>query len=516
VSLLRRNRPPAEERPPHHGRSMLLRFALAAVVIFALTAASVSSAVLLEVDSAIQIFKRNSTPLDPAVDDLLANVQPGKPQTVLIIGDDRRWADTHDARGKLLKRPASTRSDTMILVHLDPSRGATAIMSLPRDLRTEIPGYGTQKLNAAFAYGEDKLALKTIHGLLGIPIHHYVRVTFWGFRGIVDRVGCIYTDIDRWYFNDNNPPAGGGGPYAAIDVKAGYQKVCGQRALDYVRFRHLDSDIVREARQQQFISDARGQVGIGSLFSNRAQLLRIFGRSVRTDIRSNKAVLGLLKLVAESSNHPLQPIHIDLTDATDGSGDVLASPQAIQDAVRRFIDVQATAAPKGRQPSTTKRRTRKRSRASAQLPPGLVLNKTAGEDVGAQLSVKLGSRLPVFYPKVMTLTGNYKPNDSRAYTIRDRSGKRYRAYRLVAYEGHFGQYYGVQGTSWPSPPILDDPSETRRVGGRTFDLFYDGKRLRLVAWRTSRGAYWVSNTLLRSLTERQMLALARSLTRVGR
>jgi polyisoprenyl-teichoic acid--peptidoglycan teichoic acid transferase len=515
VSLLRRDRPTGEERPPRVGRSMLVRFALGALVIFALSAASVSSAVLLEVDSAVQIFAKESKPLDPAVDDLLANVEPGKPQTVLIIGDDRRWADTHDANGKLLKKPAPTRSDTMILVHLDPSRGATAIMSLPRDLRTDIPGYGTQKLNAAFAYGEDKLALKTIRNLLGIPIHHYVRVTFWGFRGIVDRVGCIYTDIDRWYFNDNNPPAGGGAPYATIDVKAGYQKVCGQKALDYVRFRHLDSDIVREARQQQFLSDARGQVGIGSLFSNRAQLLRIFGRSVRTDIRSSKAVLGLLKLVAESSNHPLQPVHIDVTDATDGSGDVLATHEAIQQAVRRFINVQATTTPKGREPSTTTKRRRKRSRASTQLPRGLVVNKTAGEDLGAQLSVKLGSRLPVYYPKVMTATGNYKPNDSRAYTIKDRSGNRYRAYRIVAYEGRFGQYYGVQGTTWPSPPILDDPSETRRVGKRTFELFYDGKRLRLVAWRTSRGAYWVSNTLLRSLSEKQMLALASSLTRVG-
>jgi LCP family protein required for cell wall assembly len=514
VSLLRRTHVPPEQRPPHLGRRMLLRFALGAMVIFALTAASVSSAVLLEVDSAVKIFTRESRPLDPAVNDLLANVEPGKPQTILIIGDDRRWADTHDANGKPLKRPAPTRSDTMILVHLDPSRGATAIMSLPRDLRVDIPGYGTQKLNAAFAIGEDKLALKTIRGLLGIPIHHYVRVTFWGFRGIVDRVGCIYTDIDRWYFNDNNPPAGGGPPYAAIDVKAGYQKVCGQKALDYVRFRHLDSDIVREARQQQFLSDARGQVGIGSLFSDRSELLRIFGRSVRTDIRSSRSVLSLLKLVAESSNHPLQPVHIAVTDATDGSGDVQATPQAIQDAVHRFIKVQATA-PKARRQSGGGHGKRRRSHSGTSVPAGLMVNKTAGEDLGAQLSVKLGSRLPVLYPKLITATGNYKPNDSRAYVIKDRSGKRYRAYRIVAYEGHFGQYYGVQGTTWPSPPILDDPSETRRVGGRTFELFYDGKRLRLVAWRTARAVYWVSNTLLRSLSEKQMLALASSLTRVG-
>jgi hypothetical protein len=86
---------------------------------------------------------------------------------------------------------------------------------------------------------------------------------------------------------------------------------------------------------------------------------------------------------------------------------------------------------------------------------------------------------------------------------------------MVAYEGSIGQYYGVQGTDWKAPPILDDPSEIAHMRGRRYELFYDGSRLRLVAWRTERGVYWVSNTLLRTLTNRQMLALARSLTRVG-
>ena len=66
-----------------------------------------------------------------------------------------------------------------------------------------------------------------------------------------------------------------------------------------------------------------------------------------------------------------------------------------------------------------------------------------------------------------------------------------------------------------APPILDDPSERRRMGGRTYELFYDGHRLRIVAWRTPRAVYWVSNTLMRTLTNRQMLAIARSLKRAG-
>jgi len=78
-----------------------------------------------------------------------------------------------------------------------------------------------------------------------------------------------------------------------------------------------------------------------------------------------------------------------------------------------------------------------------------------------------------------------------------------------------GQYYGVQGTTWKAPPILDNASEQRRIGGRKFRLYFDGSRLRMVAWQTDRAVYWVSNTLLQSLTNKQMLGLAESLTRVG-
>jgi hypothetical protein len=77
-----------------------------------------------------------------------------------------------------------------------------------------------------------------------------------------------------------------------------------------------------------------------------------------------------------------------------------------------------------------------------------------------------------------------------------------------------GEYYGVQGTTWKDPPILDDVSEERRFGRRTFELHYDGDRLRLVAWRTPKAVYWVSNTLLQTLSERQMIAIARSTRRL--
>jgi LCP family protein required for cell wall assembly len=486
---------------------MYKRFALAGVIITLLAAATVASAVLLEVNEAFQIFHRNTTPLDPAVKGLLADVEPGKPQTILVIGDDRRKAEA------LQKHPPPTRSDTMILVRLDPSKGATALMSLPRDLLVNIPGHGKQKLNAAFAYGEDRLTLRTVRNLLKIPIHHYVRVTFWGFRGAVDRLGCVYVDVDHRYFNDNRPPNGGGPPYAAIDVGAGYQKLCGSDALDYVRYRHLDNDLIRAARQQSFLGEAKGQIGVSSVWSNRKELLRIFGQSVRTDIDSRSAVLSLLRLVALSATKPIQEVQFPAQDVGDGSGNVDISDKALHSTVDAFLAARANkvTVATGKSGSAGKG---KGKRKPASLPVGVVRNRNAAEDIAAPLQVKL-SGLPVYYPTLITSTGSYKTTDARAYDIVDRTGKRHRAYRIVAYAGRIGQYYGVQGTDWRSPPILDDPTKRETADGRKYELFYDGSRIKLVAWRSRRGSYWVSNTLLRTLTNRQMLAIAHSLRSLG-
>jgi LCP family protein required for cell wall assembly len=494
--------------------SLLKRFAIGAVVIFTLSAATVASAVLLEVGEVSSIIKDESVPLAVQVRSQLQDVAPGKPQTILVIGDDRRKIDVQQGN--------PTRSDTMILVRLDPKKGATAMMSLPRDLLVDIPGHGRDKLNSAFAIGEDALTLKTIRSLLGIPIHHYVRVTFWGFKQAVDRLGCVYVDIDRKYFNDNNPPNGGGGAYAAINVPAGYQKLCGQRALDYVRYRHLDSDLVRAARQQSFLGQAKDQIGVSGVFSDRKTLLRIFARSVRTDIRSSRSILSLLKLVAESSSKPVAEVQFPALDAGDGSGNVVVSDDSLHATVQRFLAARASKGARGTTPAsvgakqraarTRKPRTSSKS-ASTATAPGLATAKGAGEDEAARLQVKLPS-LPVYAPRLLAAGGRYRTDYARAYSIADRGGHRHRAYRIVAFQGTIGQYYGVEGTTWMSPPLLDDPSERRTIAGRTYELFYDGGRLRLVAWRTPKAVYWLSNTLLRTLTNRQMLAIARSSARV--
>src|ERR671932_1253668 len=203
----------------------------------------------------------------------------------------------------------------MLLVRLDPSKASTAVMSIPRDLKTQITLPNgrtvTDKINAAYALGGPKLSVKTIKKLLNVRINHVVNVNFGGFRRAVNRLGCVYVDVDRDYFNDNNPPVDSPTKYATIDINPGYQRLCGKDSLDYVRYRHLDNDLVRAARQQSFLAQAKAQIGLGRLFGDRKALLRIFGRYTQTDIaRDNtKAILRLLKLAFEASKNPIREVH---------------------------------------------------------------------------------------------------------------------------------------------------------------------------------------------------------------
>src|SRR4051794_13532110 len=124
-----------EERPPRPAFGLYKRAALAAVLIVLASAGAVSAAILLEVKDDVTIFinaGRNNRIKD--IKGALDDVDAGEPQTILVAGSDRRWADR--------KTKAPPRSDTIMLIRLDPSRGATGVMNIPRDLKTEIPGYG--------------------------------------------------------------------------------------------------------------------------------------------------------------------------------------------------------------------------------------------------------------------------------------------------------------------------------------------------------------------------------------
>src|SRR3954470_12222981 len=308
---------------------MKKKFALGALLITVLTAAATATATLLEIGEDVEIIRSGAK--IPGIGGVLDDVASGDPQTILILGSDRRWVDRH------VKDAA--RSDTILLIRLDPSKDATAVLSIPRDLVVDIPGHGRDKINSAYSLGGPKLTVQTIRELLHFPINHVVNVNFGGFRDIVDKLGCVYVDIDRRYFNDNNPPVGGGGNYATIDIQPGYQKLCGADALDYVRFRHLDTDFVRAARQQDFLRQAKDQFGLDKIFGSRKQLLRIFSAYTQTDIRSTPAILRLLKLAFESSQHPVREVHFRGGSAGDTSFSYVdITPETLEATRREFLE----------------------------------------------------------------------------------------------------------------------------------------------------------------------------------
>lgn len=501
------------EAPPRPRWATWKRFLLAGVIVVFLTATATATAVLLEVQNVVDAINVGGQPIGGQV----TAAPPGAPQTILVIGSDRRFRDRRDVH--------NARSDTIILVRLNAQAGATTIMSIPRDLKTNIRRpdgrVQTDKINAAYSVGGPALTASTVRRLLSTPEHpfrinHIVNVNFGGFRAAVDTLGCVYADIDRRYFNDNNPPVDSTQDYATINIKPGYQRLCGSDALDYVRFRHLDTDIVRAARQQDFLRQAKQQYGTSRLFDNRGRLAQIFGRYTQTDteFHSEGGLLKLLNLVAFLGPKPIQEVHFPAILSNDPNDPYVRTTRSGLDrAVREFMGAQASSGPRGpvRRPTRVLRR---RSGVKPSAIPGLVEASGLGRQ---QVTSLFSAGFPVYFPRLVPASARYLDPSSgapRAYRIRDLQGHGHAAYRMVLDSGKgLGDFLGVQGMTWLTPPILRRPSEIRVVGGRPLELFFDGSRLRLVAWRTRRAVYWVSNTLQENVGNQQMIGMAASLAR---
>jgi LCP family protein required for cell wall assembly len=173
-------------------------------------------------------------------------VIPGEPTVALVLGYDKRAG---------VEGAETGHSDTLMLVRADPELDAVTMLSFPRDLAVEIHGCPARgpfvsRINDAYGLCGSTAAIQTVRELTGVPINFLVTVNFRGFKQVVSHLGGVWVDVDRRYFNDNTH---GGENYATIDLQPGYQKLNGQKALDFVRYRHTDSDLYRLARQQVFL-----------------------------------------------------------------------------------------------------------------------------------------------------------------------------------------------------------------------------------------------------------------------
>ena len=505
------------EPPPRPGRSVIKRAAIAGVLIALMTAGAVSAAVFLQVKDVVDIIKNTRQGRIETQKDVITPAQAGKPETIMVLGTDKR-AGNDPLQG-------GTRSDTIILARLDAHKDAITLMSIPRDLKVEIPGHGTAKINEAYTDGGANLVLKTVKQLLSTPaqpfkINHVVEANFHGFRTLVDYLGCTYIDIDERYFNAH----GGAGGFATIDIQPGYQKLCGQDALDYVRYRHTDSDLIRGARQQDFIRQMLRQPGVERKlsFSKRKVLARLAARFVRMDkgLTDTAQLFSLLKLGLAVAAKPIQEVPFGAGKLEEDNGPLgdylLASPDAINETVDDFLNARPLSRPRVKLTETPEekkfaRRSRRHNKPA--MVPGLEVAKTEGENQA--ISAARHVDFPFYYPELRASGAHYVGTVPRTYTIKDELGKSHDAYRIVVSLGVAGDYYGIQGMTWKYPPLLDGPHDTQTVNGRKLLIYYDGRRVRLVAWRTARGLYYVHNSLARSLSKRKMVGIAASLKRLG-
>ncbi len=463
----------------------------------------------------------------------LAN--PGNPQTLLLIGSDHRAGEPFKAAN----------TDTMMLVRLDPSSSTINLLSVPRDLEVQIPEGGvmaTDKINAAYSIGGPNLLVRVLRREVfpGLKINHIIDVNFGGFSALVNAIGCVYIDVDHRYYNNTALT-----DYSSINIQPGYQRMCGTNALAFVRFRHTDSDIVRNARQQDFLRWVKDQFSASYLIANRDRLLRIFGAHTETDadLHSVDGLINLFNLVAFSDGHTIKQVPFPAILLPCGTQPgaipgaacyVSANRRAEERAFKRFITPtkppsSGSSHHKSAQHSAPTSGFTGINRIPPPPPPPprapVVADPAGGR---AQVAALRHVGMPVYYPRVIADGSSYctaangncyvevpSPNSyPRSYRLKTRSGKSYASYRMtLVLNSTLGEYYGVQGTTWQNPPILNKPTRGKLVNGKRLELYYNGGKLSLVAWHTSRGAYWISNTLTDTLSPAQMIDIAASLRR---
>ncbi|MGH2903201.1 MAG: LCP family protein [Solirubrobacteraceae bacterium] len=508
------------ERAPALWRDMWMRFLIGGVLLV-LLAGGATATVALNTASGLahEIFPAANQINAPK--GLVTPEYSGGPQTFLILGSDRREGskDNYD-------KEDPPHSDTILLVRFDPEQGQTSVLSIPRDLMVNIttPGgvYSQEKINAAYTIGSRDegakggivLAAETIKREVfpELKLNGIVDVNFKGFIRVVDTLGCAYVNVDHHYYNENLGTTET--DYTSIDLQPGYQKLCYENALDYVRYRHTDSDFVRVARQQDFLRDLREQINPANELGQLDTVAKAVGHAITSTFHASASeLIELSKLIAFSQSKPLRQVKFQTAnvDAQINGGDyVTSSPQLERATLEDFLHgherLELPASPK---PSAhhTSHGHHHHHGGGGPSPRAIGLYPTSSAGETEMVEAAPSVPFPVLYPSLQTGPGEQQ--QVRAYPLKDEHHQRHHAYVIVWKENSIGGYYDFEGTDWLTPPLFAH-SHTQTVDGRSFKLVNDGAHIQVVGWQAGRVLYWVTNTLLEELSNAQMLAIAKS------
>lgn len=268
---------------------------------------------------------------------------------ILLLGVDKRPEEQY------------ARTDTMILVTVDPATGKAGMLSIPRDLWVTIPGYGENRINTAHYQGDKNgypgggpaLAMKTVQYNLGVPVHFYVRVDFDGFRRIVDTLGGIDINIPQTINDPKYPDENYG--YDPFYIEAGLRHLDGDMALKYARTRATSgADFDRARRQQQVLFAIREKALAIDVVPKIPELWATMADTVQTDLQLVD-ILELAKLADEITGEDIRSEVIDhkmTVDYRTNTGAQVLLP--VREKIRPVVDVMfSSPEPSGPPPTPT-------------------------------------------------------------------------------------------------------------------------------------------------------------------
>lgn len=251
-------------------------------------------------------------------------IPPGQP-TPTLIPTSEPWQGSDRVNILLMgidRRPGEafiSRTDTMMLVSIDPASESISILSIPRDLYVLIPGRGRDRINTAFVYGSAgdnplggaALAMQTVEYNIGVPINHYILVDFSAVINGVNALGGIDVNVPK-AINDPTFPSMNYG-FDPLFIPAGPNHFDGAMALKYARTRHVDNDFGRAERQQQLLLAVRQKVaslGFTGMITQAGTLFQQVENGVRTDLSLDQ----MIRLATVVNGIPSENIQNDVLD----------------------------------------------------------------------------------------------------------------------------------------------------------------------------------------------------------
>lgn len=288
--------------------------------------------------------------------------------TVLVLGVDYRPGEAEPPR-----------SDVVMLMSLDPATGDAAVLSIPRDLYVDIPGYGPNRINTAYYFGEmysepgggPGLASRTVENAFGVHIDHWVVFRFAAFERSIDMLGGIDVNVPKEIYDPAYPTGNYG--TEVFTISAGAHHLNGETALKYVRTRHGDNDLERNARQRATLLAIKKRLSDPAALARLLPQLPGFIGSLGENLQSDLSVpqmlqLGMEGLKVDSSKIRQLAIGSDaVSDYTTAAGAQVLQPNwdAVHAILQEFLDGPCQACPE----PTAERQLQPSGHAAAVAPP---------------------------------------------------------------------------------------------------------------------------------------------------